>query len=472
MDRLPVELISIIGHGLQELHVSKEPFSYLTETNKEQDDGWLVHTINSRSDICNFRLVSRKFCASSLSTFGHVLGDRVFRISRVGLEDMHDISQAESLRHHISGLTFGSAVFDDISQNVVLQQILHVLPEPDKSRLESAYAHCHQWQQYQGVSCAPELTQALSHFPRLRRLRIVLNDNANMSNHLGGWLGRGDKTMVASAFTEGVSPELVDDRIYGFVLTDLSWLAPVFAAMKSTGTVMNDLSIGCGVALPPNEVYRLLRKVDMIANLSRLRLEVDPLWLSERDSYYCSCLDDTFQGLVTLTHLTLSMPRHIGLELDSLAGPTACLLEFLTPLEHLQNLTLRGSWRYSEDHLINLVSARRETLRLLSLKDAIMDLGDWGSAITRLVRLESSVLQHLEVSNMKTMGQIATDTIILDTPSTSDWQNLVLSVRKAIEERSTCAVYLTSSVGTYLYTPSKSVDGIARSEYCLSNPHG
>ena len=120
MDRLPIELISLIAEHLQQWYISDQPFSHLTETSKDpmvtsKDEpvGWLTHTSDSHEDILNFRLVCQVFYNSSLHIFGELLDSRIFRITKFGLEELQALAGVATMRPHIRKLTFGNAQFDD-----------------------------------------------------------------------------------------------------------------------------------------------------------------------------------------------------------------------------------------------------------------------------------------------------------------------------------------------------------------------
>jgi hypothetical protein len=91
----------MIAAPLQERNLAQQPFSHITETSADRKDGWLVHTKASVRDTSKFRLVYGKLRDSSLRSFGDILGDRVFRFTEVGLQDLQAMSNTVKLRHHI-----------------------------------------------------------------------------------------------------------------------------------------------------------------------------------------------------------------------------------------------------------------------------------------------------------------------------------------------------------------------------------
>jgi hypothetical protein len=103
MDSLPIELICNIAYRLQVSKIADSP--------REPATGWTIHTAASRRDSRNFRLVCHRFRCASIPSLGEVLGDRKFRFTKVGIEDLQAISADASLRPYIQMLTFGGACY-------------------------------------------------------------------------------------------------------------------------------------------------------------------------------------------------------------------------------------------------------------------------------------------------------------------------------------------------------------------------
>jgi hypothetical protein len=451
MDRLPVELLSIVVAGLQEWDVSDEPFAHLTGTATGNADEWLVHTVGSRQDICDFRLVCRKFYNSSFHTFGELLGNKVFRITPTGLEDLQAISNMARMRPYIRRLTWGTSRCSDTLEKRVMQEVMHALPEPDKAKLLTAYSYVDEWRQtYRGSLFAQELAQHLRRLPNLRSLSILISDFPVVNYYLGHWPSPSDTAMVTKSFSDSLS-SLVDQGITGrTALQDhLTWLAPLFDAIKTTKTTIQDLRLGINQAPPPNEFLKMLEKTGMVSSLRHLRLDIDVDCLRERESFQYGCLELAFQKLSAITHLTLSMVQD-G-EYQNPAQSTRNFIDLLRPLNHLQHLTIRGAWWYSEDVLVDLISSQSASLTLLSLKGGIMDVGDWSTTLQRLVQLEPHTLRYLEVSAMSTISP--NNRLMLDFVDCLDWDELISSVKKPIEEQGTCSVYLRAGTEKYLFEP-------------------
>jgi len=446
MDRLPIELVSVIIQGLQQSNAGDEPFDRLTETTREGVDGWLVQTVESRRDICNFRLVSRKFYNSSFPTFSELLGDRVFRITQSGLEDLFAICSTTSLPLHIRKLTFGTFRFEE---PIILRDLCQSLPQPHKTRLCVSYKGDHCWHQSHGASLqAQDLAQILRRLSNLKTLRILLFDNWDIVNYLGEWLGPSEVADVARVVPKSAPTLSINDDDYRSRTNDLlPWLAPLFNAIRSTKTVLQDLRFGLDNTPAPNELFNTLGKINIASSLRHLRLHMNPTHLRESGSFYYSCLVDTFQALSNITHLTLSMVQITDFEHDGDA--TDNLLNLLEPLKLLRHLTIRGAWQYSEDQLLKFVSSRDAELSLFSLKDPVMHAGSWSSTISRLAQLQPGNLRYFEVFSMSTSEMNALDSV----DPVVGWEEFLAVVKKPVEQWATCSVYLSCSHDNYFFGP-------------------
>ncbi|KAH5130959.1 hypothetical protein HBH70_185460 [Parastagonospora nodorum] len=448
MDRLPVELISVIIRGLQQSNVSDGPLDRLTETTQEGVDGWLIHTVASRRDICNFRLVSRKFYNSSFPSFGETLGDRVFRITQTGLEDLFAIASTTSLRPHVRKLTLGTFRSDEVT---IVRDLLKSLPEPHRTRLRASYTDDYRWHRSHRASLqTQDLAQLLRRLSNLRNVRILLLDSWDMINYLGEWLDPGIVAIVARELPKSTSTLSVTDDNYKLRTTDLlTCLAPVFDALKSTKTVLQDLGFGLNNAPAPNELFRTLDKINIASSLRHLRLPMNPAHLMESGSFYYSCLIDTFQALSDITHLTLSMVQVTDFEYC--ADAMDHFLDLLRPMGHLQYLTIRGTWWYSEDQLLDFVASRGAELILFSLKDPVMHAGSWSSTVSRLAHLQPGNLRYFEACAMSTSNLSGRD--LTDPIEDLDWKELLTAVEKPVEQWATCSVYLSCSHHKYFFEP-------------------
>jgi hypothetical protein len=115
------------------------------------------------------------------------------------------MSNIVELQPHIWTLTFGNAQFHDLTKNVALKELFQMPLKPDQTRLSTAYSDAYQSQSRLPKSlCTYKVLIALRNLPRLTNLRL-LSDSPDMSNHLGGWLGPHDSTLITSAWANNSS---------------------------------------------------------------------------------------------------------------------------------------------------------------------------------------------------------------------------------------------------------------------------
>lgn len=396
MDHIPVELISMIAAQLLQEDFVDEPSARLIRTTVDMSGivgGWSNFCENVRPDICNFRLVNRKFHDSSFASFGNILGHRAFRITKVGLEDLQAISSIARLRPHIRTLAFGTARFGNLPETV-LPGLLDVISEPDQARMRVAYFEAYRWQEVnRGSRYAQEVAPLLARLPHLQALSVFLSDYAAMDAHLGGWLGPGDAGRLSEAFTKYYPPHVVSANIYHLYDKDLTVLAPLFDALAASKTSIRDLRIGPQVSVRPIDINRILRDTSMLSNLTHLRFDTSPSDIGDSYTHTSLCFYKPVMRLTNVTHLTLGMVGHRVSE--HYADATRNLLNLLSLLKRPQHLVIRGIWEYSEDDLIRSMSAHSKSLNLLSLKGAVMAAGNWTSTVRRLVQLP---IKNLKIS--------------------------------------------------------------------------
>jgi hypothetical protein len=153
---------------------------------------WILLTAGARSAIIDSRLSCRKLHAGSIKTFATLLGDRIFRFTKVGTEDLRSIGQHVKIRPYITTLTIGCAGFKTERPDY-LRRILGKLDQPETNRLLNAYNVGTQWH----IDHVPQITNMfaslLRPFEKLDSLRI---QPYNYPICLGGWLEDSDLDMI------------------------------------------------------------------------------------------------------------------------------------------------------------------------------------------------------------------------------------------------------------------------------------
>jgi hypothetical protein len=300
----------MIAAPLQERNLAQQPFSHITETSADRKDDWLVHTKASVRDISKFRLVCGKLRDSSLRSFGDILGDRVFRFTEVGLQDLQAMSNTVKLRHHIQTLTFGNAQFDDWTKNSALRKLLRMLPEPDQTRLRVAYSDAYQSQQRLSKSLGiQKVLSALRNLTRLTNLRLLYCDCPSESNHLGGWLGLHDSALIAWDCTKNHSTLCHANRIYAHYHDDVTAFIPVLEAINCTGTTIRDLRLGPGHVSKALACVEAPRRVGKQSALSHIILDLGPADLCLPGRYGNGC---TFNKIVVFPQCDASHAFHVS----------------------------------------------------------------------------------------------------------------------------------------------------------------
>ncbi|KAF1914447.1 hypothetical protein BDU57DRAFT_540375 [Ampelomyces quisqualis] len=144
MDCLPLELSAIVFEHLIEYDLAPKSFSEYTEeptdrltrwTRAEPSLNWELLTQDSRSWILNTRISSRKMYHTSHAAFAKLLGDRKFRYTRVGMDDMAGIGQNPDLAPHITTLANGCGGFYWPGDVSAIKKHLSALKHAEQERL-------------------------------------------------------------------------------------------------------------------------------------------------------------------------------------------------------------------------------------------------------------------------------------------------------------------------------------------------
>jgi len=129
MDSIPLELAAMIMENLLEYDLVCDLSSEYSEHPRDatgcscydEDLTWIKLGINCRSSILNARTALRKLYDGSSKVFAKLLGDRTFRFTQVGTEDLDNIGHDARLVPYVTTLTIGCAGFccTDISSTLI-----------------------------------------------------------------------------------------------------------------------------------------------------------------------------------------------------------------------------------------------------------------------------------------------------------------------------------------------------------------
>jgi hypothetical protein len=440
MNTLPTELISKIARHLQQWNIIDLPFSHLTQTSEYGHDSWLEHTKASRQDICNFRLVCHRFRSASFSSFGELLGDRTFRLTKVGIEDLQAISAVASLQPYIRTLTFGGARFNSLSSYLGIQDMLAQVRESHQ---------VHEWQEGNGGNdFQSQVAIVFTSLPNLQAIRFLLSDNADLRSQLSNWLAPGDEQFL------DLAPSMLDSEDMDKLLVrDLFIFPPVMDAVRITGKSIQDIRFGLGPYYDLSWLHLSgsLHTSGMLANLRRLRMDIDPSYLCCNEGLPDDDLTGIFERLPHLTHITLMMAKRD--KFTTFREATQNLVLLLNSVKSLEHLTLRGGWTFTEDETVDFVSTHSQSLTLFALKYTfLLAMGSWSSTVSRLVQLPLASMKYLELLMMRS---ICPDTRLVEAfTKRVHWEDFQACVNEVIENKAKFPVHFSSDYGVYIYDPS------------------
>jgi hypothetical protein len=285
------------------------------------------------------------------------------------------MSNIVELQPHIWTLTFGNAQFHDLTKNVALKELFQMLPEPGQTPLSTAYSDAYQPQSRLSKSlCTYKVLIALRNLPRLTNLRLLSSDSPHMSNHVGGWLGPHDSTLITSAWANNSSALFHTERIYDIDYDDRTLFMPVVEAIKCTQVTIRDLRIGPSDTADAQEFARTPRKVGRNSALTSLNLNLDLWSLCFCSDWANGCmLRKMLRFAPNVTLFTLSMDQTADFRMFATA--TSCLVETFKLRTRLNHVTIRGMWSVSDGELIDLIASHATTLTRLALKGSTLSSG-------------------------------------------------------------------------------------------------
>lgn len=414
----------------------------MTETSEDDTVGWLTHTISSRQDICHFRILSEKCYASYFQTFGEVLGDRIFRHTKVGGDDLQALSQQKALNRHIRSVTFGNAQFAELPGDG-FEVGFRGLTDADRRRLTRAFQEAYLAQvQYQSDRCSDfekRLAGVLKQFPNLKAWRLLTNDLPTLQgSHLGGWLGPGDKELLPQT-------ELIRDiaRVYQVdALYDMNDRSGNFElllnASSSAGISIEDFRARVSSYGSDSYIVPWITTPHIADKLRHVRLELCSMLSCNRRvtvGFFRNLLD---LRSAWLTLASDEVPCH-HFSID-----TTGLLNMFRPHTGLEKLVIKGEWTYVEDEMVSLFDDCKSLSKFV-LQDPVLAKGTWASVVERLICMDTNRMRLLEFSSIymgSSTGRLAP---AFDTVT---WQEFVEDIQPCIAQGA-CTVYLSPEICEY-----------------------
>jgi hypothetical protein len=347
---------------------------------------WPTAPASVKQDICIVSLVCKQFRSASFESFGTILGERRFRLTETGLQDLQDILKVKELVPWIKTLTFGTAQLSQ-SRTEDFFDPSHVERFPEIAQqagaLRSAWSK--NMARQQSVDYKSALPQVLVAFRNLKDARIVVVDKAD---YLGGWLTpelrrsaeiyrKIDSEWWAGPYIS--RPEIVGEVLESFVkaglsLSDLkfSLQTPILSCPLPTSlhtlriTVCNNFFAGTshGSGAPS-----FLIALEGMTGLKELAIHLDTTWYKVSWYYY-----DTYDEYMTEN-----------------------LVKALEKATRLRDVVFEGNWTFIETCLIAFVQRHASSLRNLTLYNCVLRQ-DWVRVLRAIADLTRGHLEHLSVS--------------------------------------------------------------------------
>ncbi|KAH8704363.1 hypothetical protein GQ44DRAFT_778133 [Phaeosphaeriaceae sp. PMI808] len=373
MDELSLELTSLIAGQLLERSRFDPSRQSLSETDSlvPRTDVWLTHLEDSVQDICNFRLVNHSLYNSSHVVFGELLGThRVFRKTKVGMNDLQAMANIPDLRPHIRMLTFGNSNFYDPLDQRIPNGFMQI-PEEHRTRLQDAYMRAARWWLMEGSSSyIPSVEATLRKFSNLRKVRLLHYECP--WEHLEGWLDLSDYDLTERAWNTNDHLYLRKTKMYKQERADTESFRALGEAIRRAGTAIESLQIGHELAISPSVLMKFLSESKITSTLRHVSLELDSVDLAQ--SFTANAVNDygTFFNSLNCTNIT-----SLSLVMDPFSRPahqmgftlaTRNLLAHLEPIAGFKQLAIRGEWSYSEGQLVHFISAHSENLTQFVLR--------------------------------------------------------------------------------------------------------
>ncbi|KAF9691949.1 hypothetical protein EKO04_009859 [Ascochyta lentis] len=407
MDRLPLELVTTVFECLEELNLATTPYSEFTEEPADQlvygandaheraghNSCWLNLTRASCVNILNARLAFSALYDASHKTFARLLGNRTFRLTNVGFQDLILISRKKDLLPYLRTLTLGCANF---RQNLGINESGFVWPcaflsglnIEDRSRLAATYMQCRDWQHDNMKSHTQTLASILRSLPNLDTIRMVISDRVL---HLGGWLKPGDEDLFhkdhvlyhdrsAEALRQprtGSPPRLYNNE--SSVIRDC-----IMEAIKSSNLTIRDFRAS---SRPP---CLNISQVHLFSPaLHTLRVSLSEHHLVRLDEWQWS---ELFSQAPGLRDLSLQIDKRRATSRSGNISPFSrhCiakrqlisdrLFQSLQGHTQLRRVELADGWVFSEKALSNFVTHHSSSLRCLLLSEPLL-FGTWQDAL-------------------------------------------------------------------------------------------
>jgi hypothetical protein len=354
---------------------------------------WILLTAGARSAIIDSRLSCRKLHAGSIKTFATLLGDRIFRFTKVGTEDLRSIGQHVKIRPYITTLTIGCAGFKTERPDY-LRRILGKLDQPETNRLLNAYNVGTQWH----IDHVPQITNMfaslLRPFEKLDSLRI---QPYHYPICLGGWLEDSDLDMIyrqcyfhhnRSAEALGLPLQYRPSTLPFDAYEKSIEVHSIIEALNHT-RALKDVRIA-------EDSYRDALFTDMpVSKLKTLRMPVCSIHHGDNPARI-SQLASLLSRATNLEDIALE--SQVRTEEDLPAEPRL-VMEALRDHTRLRRFVLLGYWYIDQPDFIDFVHRHAQSIRCIIFEEVTLS-GSWRIALKSIADATRGRLQFFSGRNL------------------------------------------------------------------------
>jgi hypothetical protein len=251
MYRLPLEIVVMILEELMDYDLAPHKHSEYAEQRPNKlvlfdthqiEHGWVKFTQTAHTSILAARLTCSMLYHASQKSFARLIGDRIFRYTKLNTEDLARIGQKSTLSSCITTLTIGTGVFYPPNKINIVANTLSVFDAPDRIRLVRAYIDHSSCQHNMLPEIQDKLVSLLRAFSNLSTIRIAADD---FPENLDGWFQAGDEELMRPILDPNLlechnGPQIIRDRFYK---TGIITSNQIIAAMSTAKLALKHLFI-------------------------------------------------------------------------------------------------------------------------------------------------------------------------------------------------------------------------------------
>jgi hypothetical protein len=354
------------------------------EHHKRDSVLWATARECTPQDICSVRLVCKQFKIASLESFGAILGHRRFRLTKIGLQDLHNISEITELVPWIKTLTFGTAQIDYSQRERYINQIFESVRD-----VEAIQTVCVKDMVYE-QSKEPEklMIKVLLSFRNLENARIIVED---WLDYLGGWLMSEQEKFVDTQYFRRLQSGWYFYCRQSQYKSSRKIPATILRAFSETNVVIKDMRFSYGWS-PRNEQARLLP-----AWLKTLRIELEMESFDENKTLVRALAD--MRGLEDLA-LTFKLDILLSTHNDNYNSEyeymTTNIIEATNNATKLRRVSFENDWFFTEHNIVAFVQQHALSLQHLMIHRCTLH-GSWLQVLHAIAEITRDKLEGLSI---------------------------------------------------------------------------